>query len=176
MSSSALLIVDMQEGLFSPACHGSKALVQRLADLAARLRDKRLPIIFIQHCGSEDHPLHPSAPGHAIVGGLPVQPGDLIIKKRFCDSFLETPLASTLSELELGEVIITGCATEFCVDTTIRSALARGFATVVPEDGHTTFDRENVSARMVIEHHNALWANFISPAGAARLTRCEDIV
>jgi nicotinamidase-related amidase len=36
---------------------------------------------------------------------------------------------------------VTGCATDECVDTTARSALARGYSTIVPEDGHTTADR-----------------------------------
>ena len=31
------------------------------------------------------------------------------------------------------EAIVTGCATDFCGDTTVRSALGRGFSPVVPE-------------------------------------------
>ncbi|WP_202800490.1 isochorismatase family protein [Novosphingobium sp. Rr 2-17] len=75
-----------------------------------------------------------------------------------------------------GELIVTGCATDFCVDTTVRSALALGYKTIIPEDGHTTSDRPYLSAQKVIEHHNAIWANFISPVGPAHLTRCERII
>lgn len=75
----------------------------------------------------------------------------------------------------MDEVIVTGCATDFCVDTTVRSALAHRYKTIVPEDGHTTFDRPHLSAEKVIEHHNLIWANFISPVGPARLSRCDAL-
>jgi nicotinamidase-related amidase len=175
MSKQALLIVDMQQGLFSTPRHDADSLVPRINNLAGRLRAKQLPIIFIQHCGPAGDQLHPSQPGHALHRGLSVEPGDTIIKKASCDAFLNTELASTLSQLGVDEVIVTGCATDFCVDTTIRSALAHGYPTIVPEDGHTTFDRPYLSAQKVVEHHNAVWANFISPVGPARVTRCDAI-
>lgn len=175
MNKQALLVVDMQQGLFIGARHDADGLLTRLNELAARLRAKGTPIIFIQHCGPEGDDLHPSQPGHAIHEALAVNGSDTIITKASCDAFLETPLAQALADLEISELIVTGCATEFCVDTTIRSALARGYKTIVPEDGHTTGDRPYLSAQKVIEHHNAVWANFISPVGPADLTRCERI-
>jgi nicotinamidase-related amidase len=104
-----------------------------------------------------------------------VAPSDNIITKASCDAFLDSDLAGALATLEIGELIVTGCATDFCVDTTIRSSLARGYRTIVPEDGHTTGDRPYLSAQKIIEHHNAIWANFISPVGPAHLTRCRRI-
>jgi nicotinamidase-related amidase len=150
-------------------------LFVRLNELAARLRAKGTPIIFIQHCGPQGDDLHPSQPGHAIHEVLTVAPSDNIITKASCDAFLDSDLAGALATLEIGELIVTGCATDFCVDTTIRSSLARGYRTIVPEDGHTTGDRPYLSAQKIIEHHNAIWANFISPVGPAHLTRCRRI-
>lgn len=175
MGKQALLVVDMQQGLFASPRHDADGLLVRLNELAARLRARGMPVIFIQHCGPEGDDLHPSQPGHAIHQSLAVEASDKIISKASCDAFLGTTLADALSELEVGELIVTGCATDFCVDTTIRSALARGFTTIVPEDGHTTGDRPYLPAQKVIEHHNAVWANFISPVGPAHLTRCDRI-
>jgi nicotinamidase-related amidase len=176
MSRQALLIVDMQRGLFGEPRAETGELVARLNALAARVRAKGLPVIFIQHCGDEGHELHPSQPGHALHLDLMIEPQDLVITKKSCDAFLDTTLAAALSEHQADEVIVTGCATDFCVDTTIRSALARGYATTVPKDGHTTFDRPNLSTQQVIEHHNMIWANFTSPIGPAILTRCDAII
>ncbi len=36
---------------------------------------------------------------------------------------------------------ITGWATDYYLDETVRSALVRGYPTVVPSDGHTASDR-----------------------------------
>ena len=175
MSKQALLIVDMQQGLFFTPRHDADGLVSRINDLTARLRANGSPVIFIQHCGPAGDDLHPSQPGFALHSDLSVEPSDAIITKASCDAFLNTKLAATLAALEVKEVIVTGCATDFCVDTTVRSALAHGYSTIVPEDGRTTSDRPYLSAQKVIEHHNAVWADFISPVGPARLTRCDAL-
>lgn len=171
----AFLVVDMQQGLFATPRHDADGLVSRLDALAARLRAREVPVIFVRHCGPEGDPLHPSQPGHALHPGLRVEPQDRILLKSCCDAFVGTELAEMLEALQVEELIVVGCATDFCVDSTIRSALGRGFRTVVPEDGHTTFDRPHLSARQVIEHHNAIWANFLSPIGPARLSRCDAL-
>jgi len=176
MGKQALLVVDMQQGLLAGPRHDAAGLLARLNDLAARLRARGAPVIFIQHCGPDGDDLHPSQPGHAIHQALAVEASDTIITKACCDAFLGIRLADVLAELAVGELVVTGCATDFCVDTTIRSALGRGYTTIVPEDGHTTGDRPYLSAQKVIEHHNAIWANFISPVGPARLTRCDRII
>ena len=175
MSKQALLIIDMQQAGFSTPPHDADNLVSRINRLSDRLRAERSPIIFVQHCGPEGDDFHPSEPGHALHADLTVEPEDKRILKASCDAFLDTDLGSTLEGFEVNELIVTGFATDFCVDTTVRSALARGYTTIVPEDGHTTSDRAYMPASKVIEHHNFVWANLISPGGAARLTRCDAI-
>ena len=103
------------------------------------------------------------------------QSDDLVVHKTSCDAFLDTDLAALLEQNGVGRVIVTGCATDYCVDTTIRSALARGYPTIVPSDGHTTADRSYLPAQKIIEHHNFVWSDFISPAGAATVVPCADI-
>jgi nicotinamidase-related amidase len=61
-------------------------------------------------------------------------------------------------------------------DTTVRSALAKGYRTTVPRDGHTTANRPHLSAAKIIEHHNAIWADFLSPVGPATVCSCEQAV
>jgi nicotinamidase-related amidase len=60
-------------------------------------------------------------------------------------------------------LLVTGCATDFCVDTTIRAAASRDYEVVVVADGHTTADRPHVDARSVMRHHNWVWENLIHP-------------
>ena len=102
-------------------------------------------------------------------------PEDARIQKLSCDAFLETDLLAILKRWEVTTLVVTGFATEFCVDTTVRSALALGFETIVPEDGHTTADREHLPARQVIEHHNATWPWLVTPVGGATMARCAEI-
>lgn len=176
MDKQALLIVDVQAGLFSTPRFDAENLIIRLNGIAGRLRKRGAPVIFIQHCGPLGDPLHPSQPGHALHKDLVVEADDMRVAKESCDAFLNTPLANRLAASGVNEVIVTGFATEFCVDTTIRSALAHGFRTVVPEDGRTTADRAHLSAPKIIEHHNETWRWLISPAGPAHMVRCATVV
>jgi nicotinamidase-related amidase len=174
----ALIVVDMQQGSFgaqSPR-HDAQGLVERLNRLAARVRHVGGMVVFVQHAGPEGDPHHPSLPGHALLPELDRRPEDLTVVKSSCDAFLGTTLEVTLVAEAIGWLIVTGCATDHCVDTTIRAALAKGYPTAAPSDGHTTSDRPHLPAAKIIQHHNAIWADFISPAGPARVCPCEDVL
>jgi len=172
---SALIITDMQQGLFSAPKHDAAGLVTRLNQLARRIRAASGIVIFIQHEGLAGDAFEPQSPGWQLLSDLVVEPNDVIVSKKSCDAFLNTKLADLLRTNGVDRLVITGCATDYCVDTTIRSALARGYATVVPADGHTVSDRPHMSAEKIIAHHNAIWADFIAPRGPAVISRCADI-
>jgi nicotinamidase-related amidase len=177
MPANALIIIDMQVGSFTGPTprHDADDLVARMNTLAGRVRDNNGLVIFIRHDGPEGDPHHPGLPGWHILPALQILPDDEVIAKTACDSFLNTNLQDTLAAHDIGDLIITGCATDFCVDTTVRSALARGYRTIAPSDGHTTADRPHLKAAQIIAHHNAIWADFISPGGSARVCPCAEV-
>jgi nicotinamidase-related amidase len=173
----ALIIIDMQQGSFTPATpkHDADGLVDRLNRLAEAARATGGTVIFVQHDGPPGDPHHPDLPGWHLLAELQVRNGDLHVRKRSCDAFLHTTLDDLLCAGSIDRLIITGCATDYCVDTTVRSALARGYATIVPLDGHTTANRPHLSADKIIAHHNAIWADFIAPGGPAILCPSVDV-
>jgi nicotinamidase-related amidase len=173
----ALIVIDMQQGSFvdGPPKHDAAALVGRLNRLAAAVRAAAGAVVFIQHDGPPGDAHHPDLPGWKLLGDLDVQPGDTIVRKKSCDAFLDTSLEPFLRTHSIGRLIVTGCATDYCVDTTVRSALARGWPTVVPSDGHTTSNRPHLAAEKIIEHHNAIWADFLAPRGPAIVCPCSEV-
>ncbi|MDP6829446.1 MAG: isochorismatase family protein [Alphaproteobacteria bacterium] len=177
MAASALIVIDMQVGSFTDETprHDADGLVARLNSLAERVRQNAGLVIFIRHDGPAGDPHHPSLPGWHILPDLSVLPADEIVAKTACDAFLDTTLENVLRAHEVDRLIVTGCATDYCVDTTVRSALAREYDTIAPSDGHTTADRPHLNARAIIEHHNAIWADFIAPGGPARVCRCDEV-
>jgi nicotinamidase-related amidase len=173
---TALLAVDMQQGDFNRTPrYDAERLVSRLNSLAARIRSSGGIVIYVQHDGPPGDLHHPDEPGWQLLPDLTPQEDDLFVRKTCCDAFLNTGLDNLLKAHGVGQVIVTGCATDFCVDTTVRSAMAYGYPTIVPTDGHTTADRPYLSAIKIIEHHNAVWCEFISPVGPASLMPCADI-
>ncbi len=173
----ALIIIDMQKAAFVDATpkYDAAGLIGRLDRLAAAVRDRGGAVVFIQHDGPPGDPFHPDMPGWPLIDELARHPADAVIRKTSCDAFLQTSLEEFLRAQAIDRLIITGWATDYCVDTTVRSALARGHATVVPSDGHTASDRPHLPAVKIIEHHNAIWADFIAPRGPALICPCADL-
>ncbi|BBM04264.1 cysteine hydrolase family protein [Microbulbifer sp. GL-2] len=66
----------------------------------------------------------PGSPGWALLGSLLKDDSDFIIRKTLNDAFSKTDLDLCLRNLGVERLIISGWATDFCVDSTIRSAVA----------------------------------------------------
>lgn len=174
---SALVVIDMQLGSFTPraARHDSAGVVSRMNMLAGMVRSRNGLVVFVQQDGPPGDPHYPETPGWYLLPELEARPSDRFVRKSACDAFLGTDLSEILRSSSVEQLIITGCATDFCVDTTVRSALAQGYRTIVPGDGHTTADRPHLSAEKIIEHHNTVWSEFLSPAGAATVCASAEV-
>ena len=153
---AALLVVDVQEGLFgptpSPALSGD--IFSRINELTSRSRAAGVPVIFIQHETAMGD-LQFGSPGWALAKELHVQAADEKVRKTTPDSFLRTNLGSILESTGVSNVVICGYATEFCVDTTVRRAAALGYGVTLVADAHTTHDKAHTTAARIVEHHNA---------------------
>ena len=171
-----LLVVDMQEALFQTPRFQSDAVINHIKSIAAAVRGSGGQVIYIQHNGSEEEGLSPHSAGWKILAELDVQSTDIVIEKTICDAFYTTELFSTLMQRTVDRIIITGCATDFCVDTTIRSAISHDFPVVVVSDGHTTADRPHLNAQAIIGHHNWMWKNIIAPNVPITVISAADLL
>jgi nicotinamidase-related amidase len=162
----ALLVIDVQVGLFEgdPPRDDADGVIRRINEIARVVRASGGMVIFIQH--EDNGGLKRDTQGWEILPALERKDTDLLVHKQACDSFYETELADLLEQHGARQLIITGCATDFCVDTTIRAAASRNYEVVVVKDAHTTRDRSHLDAKSIITHHNWMWENLILP-------RCE---
>lgn len=149
----ALLIIDVQQGLFgpSPKPYHAKEIIDNINLLITKARTQHIPIIFIQHedatdliYQSTDWQLYPS---------LNANNRDHFIRKTTPDSFHNTELHQLLQTLKIKQCVVCGYASEFCVDTTTRRAAALGYAVTLINDAHTTHDKPHLTAAKIIEHH-----------------------
>lgn len=176
---SALLIVDVQVA-FVPLIWRGEELVDRIASLAAAARARGVPVIVLQQTGPAGTPLASGAPDWQPSPGLGVAETDLRIEKQATDSFFRTDLADQLAALDVDTVVITGVATDYCVDATARSALSHGLDVILVSDGHAPRADGDPDAgltpQQVIDHHNAVLSNAIHPGGQLRLTPAAEVI
>ena len=69
-----------------------------------------------------------------ILPRLAPHPGDLVVPKCRYNGFFETELDSILRARGVDALIVTGCTTSVCVESTVRDAMFRGYRCVVLED------------------------------------------
>ncbi|WP_430787462.1 cysteine hydrolase family protein [Virgibacillus flavescens] len=154
--TSVLLIIDVQKGMFTMDTSVSKGnlLLENITRMITFAREHNLPLIYIQHNGPANSPLEKNTPGWEIHEVIKPQNGDIVIEKHTPDSFYETDLKNILNNMEVNHLIVTGIQTEACIDSTCRSGFSLNYDVTLAIDCHSTFDKEEISARQIINHHN----------------------
>lgn len=158
---SALLVIDVQQGLFLPPPAEAEQVLIRINQLSERARQAGAPVFFIQHqtahqellYGSEAWQIHPE---------LQVKAGDRRVDKTTPDSFLRTHLGKLLIAEGVTQLVVCGYSSEFCVDTTTRRAAGLGYPVVLVADAHTSHDKPHASGLQIRAHHNATLSNITS--------------
>ena len=165
---AALLVIDVQQGMTRGewAVFDAAGLIDRINIVIARSRNAGVPIVFVQH---EDAVLTPESSGWQLDERLDIREGDLRVRKRCSDAFHQTPLQQLLTDLDVRRLIACGLQSEFCVDSTVRRALALGFPVTLIADGHATLDNGVVSAQQIADHHNVTLSNLGSYGPSVRL-------
>lgn len=72
--------------------------------------------------------------GTDIVPALQPQASDIVLYKSRFSGFFKTELDSVLKQQNIKNLIITGCTTSICVESTVRDAMFRDYSSVVLED------------------------------------------
>ena len=175
-ADTGLLIIDVQVGIIDGfhAYKGSEVLEQ-INGLIGRARASNTPIIYVQHEGSQGDPLEAGTEGWQIHPAIKPRADDLVVRKRAPDSFFETTLQSELQQRGIKRLILTGCQTEYCVDTTSRRAVSMGYDVTLVSDAHTTVDNDLLTASQIIAHHNALLRGFDAGSHSISVMTADDV-
>lgn len=153
----ALIVIDVQEGLFGPEPKPafSSDVIARINTLTQRARLHGVPVIFVQHEATTGEYFTYASEAWQLASGLVTDENDTLVRKTTPDSFLRTDLDALLKRAGVSQIVVCGYATEFCVDTTVRSAAGLGYDVVLVSDAHTTHDKPHASAAVIITHHTA---------------------
>lgn len=161
--TTALLIIDVQQALCSGehAAFDIEGVIGRINLVSRLVREGGGVVIVIQHESSQG-PLVYGTQGWALATGLLTSPTDNYLRKTASDSFHGTGLHQLLQSRGVSKLIVCGLQSEFCVDTTVRSALALGYPVTLVSDGHSTVDNGTLTAAQISAHHNETLGNLSS--------------
>lgn len=159
---TALLVIDMQVALFEVPgnpTYREGALLENINALLARARAAGTPVIYIQHQDTSG-PLVAGARGWQILPAVAPLPHELVVAKRAEDAFYTTTLDEELRARAITHLVVCGCRSDFCVDTTCRSAISHGYDVTLVADAHSTINRKVLNAELIVAHHNATLDGF----------------
>jgi len=157
-SKTALVIIDVQNGLLTGdnPVRATDALISNLQRLLSAARRTGTPVLYVQ----DDDVGEVGSPAWELPEAIWPEPGEARIRKLACDAFHETELDARLRERGVEHLIIAGCKTEYCIDTSVRRAVTLGYGVTLVADAHGTSDSPELPAPAIIAHHNRLLNGF----------------
>jgi nicotinamidase-related amidase len=140
---SGVLVVHVQ----------NTALPSRLSDAPSQIRFN-----LRMHQGARQgaEPLRytiPGTVGHQFVDDLAPEDDELVVRKYRSSGFWGTNLDLLLRSNGIETVVVTGCTTEGCVESTARDAMFSNYYVVVAQDCVASDDLEQHEASMLLMRH-----------------------
>jgi nicotinamidase-related amidase len=173
-TDTALVVIDAQIGVVGEAYHHDEVL-ENINLLLDRARTSGTPVIYVQHNESKGRELEPGAPKWSIHPAVAPHDGEPIVQKTAPDSFYETSLQTELEAHGIKRLIITGGQTQYCVDTTVRRAVAQGYDVLLVSDAHTTEDSDTLPAEKIIAFYNETLNGFWAGGHKVRVQPANEI-
>ncbi len=167
--ANVLIVIDMQQGVLATERYRAAEKIVVMNQLI-RAADQ---VIFIRHCEGEMQPGHPS---WALVPELYQPENARYVSKTACDSFYQTTLTEELAKATARAFTVCGCATDYCVDTTVKVGASLGYKITVAADAHTTANRRAVTAPQLISQHNDVWAELSLPGNCIQVLPAQQII
>ncbi|WP_193374770.1 isochorismatase family protein [Nocardiopsis baichengensis] len=173
----AVLVIDMHEFLVDGLWRGAE-LARRVGGIVGRAHRAGVPVLVPHQVGPPGGLCDPDRRGRGVSPLIGLEEGDRTVPKRATDSFWETGLADALRSLGADTLVVTGAATDYCIDATVRSAASHGFDVDLVADGHAPMAAgdpdSGLTAEQVIAHHNTVLTRAVHPGGTARLVHAVD--
>jgi nicotinamidase-related amidase len=168
----ALLIIDIQNDYFPGGkmeLEGSEAAGQRAGELLAAFRDKRMPVVHIQHISNRPGATFflPDTDGMKIHTSVTPAAQETIIQKHFPNGFRDTALLEHLRQSGIQDLVIAGMMTHMCVDATTRAAADLGFRCSLAHDACATRALSFGSTKVPAEHVHCSFLSALNGTYAA---------
>jgi nicotinamidase-related amidase len=173
-ADTALVVIDAQIGVVGEAYHHDEVL-DNINLLLDRARNSGTLVIYVQHNGPKGDELEPGAPKWPIHPAIAPRDGETVVQKESPDSFHSTRLQAELEARGIKRLVITGGQTQYCVDTTVRRAVAQGYNVLLASDAHTTEDSDTLPAEKIVAFYNETLNGFWAGECEVRVQPSSEI-
>jgi nicotinamidase-related amidase len=159
MTSQALLVMDIQNGVVDRFAEQVGPLLSTLAETASAAREAGVPLVYVRVAfrvgAPEISPKNQTFSNLARAGtmgdgdeatqihsAVAPQPGDIVVTKRRVSAFAGSDLDVVLRSLDVDALVLAGIATSGVVLSTLRQAADLDFGLTLLRDGCVDADEE----------------------------------
>jgi len=155
---TALLVIDVQQALIDDQPANKDTFLVNLKLLIDAAHEGGTEVIYVRHDGGEGDVLAYGEPGWQLDQSLAPRSDERIFEKRFNSAFLKTGLNEYLAKKGITNLVICGMQTEYCIDTSVKTAFEHGYEVVVPSDATTTYANPFLSGdKLVYFYERMIW-------------------
>lgn len=143
-----------------------QVVIPNIMRLLEAFRDASLPVIFltvgplladgrdmhwvrrmrdVERVDGDTHAA-PGSAAAAVIAELKPRLDELVLQKNSLGAFNSTAIDQILRNMDINELVITGTATDACVETTARDAADRGYRCYLVEDACATYSERQQEA------------------------------
>ena len=182
---TALLLIDVINHFEYPDSDKLLAealpIAPRIATLKRRARAAGLPVIYVNDNFGQwrsdaskvlAYCLRPGSPSARFVERLRPEDEDYFVLKPMHSGFYQTPLDLLLKHLGVTTLILSGIATNSCIQYTAHDAKMRNFQIFVPPDCSAARTREE--HEQAIRHMQSMASADITPSPNLQLKKLAD--
>lgn len=152
MNPTALLVVDVQRGLFkkSTPIYQADKLIGNITLLIDRAHKANVPVFFIQHASEKT--LRTGTKAWQFHSQIQPLETDLVIPKNHGSAFEQTTLKAELDTRHIRQVVVMGLVTQGCIRAACLEAHRLGYTVILVRDGHSNYHQQ---VREIIDEWNA---------------------
>ncbi|WP_409525889.1 cysteine hydrolase family protein [Nitrincola sp. MINF-07-Sa-05] len=164
MDTTALIIIDMQQGMSTPEAgeRNNPDAEQTIAKLLQSWRDRSAPVVHVRHISrTPGSPFWPGQSGVEFQPALAPLDTEHVVEKNVPDAFTHSGLERWLRVRNINSLVIVGVSTNNSVESTARSAGNLGFDVIVVSDACFAFAQTDFEGleRTAAEVHAMSLAN-----------------
>ncbi|EPY2277210.1 cysteine hydrolase family protein [Clostridium sporogenes] len=154
MSNIVLLIVDVQNALINAHPYNEQRVIENIKKLILTARDNEKEVMYVRHDDGKGTELESGTYGWQIYDKVSPNSNELIFEKHYNSAFHKTDLKKYLDSKNIDTIILVGLQTEYCIDTTCKSAFGYEYKIIIPEETNTTFSNDYLLGEKLYEFYN----------------------
>jgi nicotinamidase-related amidase len=163
----ALFVIDMLNDFMPKHVYAraklpvepAAAIIANVKRLVERVREKSIPIFYLNDSHPINDPEFKQWPVHAVKGSEGAQvvkelsptKGDYVIEKTTYDGFTNPELDKILKRLGVKTIYESGVVTNICVYETARTALSKGYEVYIVQDAVSGLKSQSDGMKKILE-------------------------